>query len=74
MPFLNNCDFDVFISYSHANDGLGWVTDFRTKLEACLLEQLHEPAKVFWDRDSLAPNDLLDESIPNAINSTVFFA
>jgi len=58
---------DVFVSYAQANDHDGWVTRFKDKLTDFLNERLDTQPKVFWDEQSLKPNDELDSAITEAV-------
>jgi hypothetical protein len=72
MGHVPGLQYDVFISYSHANNHDGWVTRFHRKLLAHLGEFVVQP-KIYWDNRSLAQNDVLDEDIPKAVNATAVF-
>lgn len=58
---------DVFVSYAQANDHDGWVTRFKDKLTDFLNERLDSEPRVFWDEQSLKPNDELDSAITEAV-------
>jgi len=63
MGHVPGFQYDVFISYSHANDHDGWVTRFHKKLRAHLGEFVVQP-NIYWDRRSLAQNDVLMRTFP----------
>ena len=58
--------YDVFVSYAQANDHDGWVTRFKDKLTDFLNERLDNEPQIFWDEQSLKPNDDLDSTITRA--------
>mgnify|MGYP003705527321 FL=1 len=59
MAHVPDYEYDVFISYSHANNHSGWVTKFEEKLTARLRERLSNEVRVFRDAPELQGNQLL---------------
>jgi hypothetical protein len=45
--------YDLFISYSHANNRYGWVTNFQEDLTNLLWEQLGAQPRIWWDQPGL---------------------
>lgn len=71
MPnYVPGYQYDVFISYSHLNNGEGWVNKFRAKLEARLKERLPEGFELFRDREELPGNAELTPEITDAVRHT----
>jgi hypothetical protein len=73
MGCVPNFDYDVFISYSHANDHEGWVATFRRKLEARLRERVPAGPVFYHDSHTLKRNeDLTPQLIEGVKESAVF--
>jgi len=68
--YVPGYEYDVFISYSHANNYEGWVSKFREKLDARLKERVPPGATFFRDSDSLQGNDDLTPELVGGIRST----
>src|SRR5467141_2260611 len=71
QTFVPGFEYDVFISYSHANneDG-GWVSKFRRKLDARLKERVPPGVSFFRDTDSLQGNDELTPEIVRGVRNS----
>jgi hypothetical protein len=73
MPaYVPGHQYDVFISYSHANNFEGWVDRFHEKLEARLNEKI-PGVTVFRDTKSLEGNDELTPEVMAAVRSSAVF-
>lgn len=68
--YVPGFEYDVFVSYSHANNSEGWVSKFRQKLDARLKERVPPGATFFRDADSLQGNDDLTPKIVGGIRNT----
>ena len=69
MP-LPGYKYDAFISYAQAIDHEGWVRRFNEKLTNYLREILDGEPAVFWDKRSLGPNDLLSDTVKQAVRES----
>ncbi|MBC8002295.1 MAG: hypothetical protein H7X97_06875, partial [Opitutaceae bacterium] len=68
--YVPGFEYDVFVSYSHANNFEGWVSKFREKLDARLKERVPPGATFFRDTESLQGNDDLTPEIIGGIHNT----
>jgi len=58
--------YDIFISYAHANNQYGWVTEFQQDLSNLLWEQLGAQPRIWWDKpglDGQAVHDGIREAV-----------
>ena len=69
MP-LPGYKYDVFISYAQAIDHEGWVRRFNEKLTNYLGEILDGEPALFWDKRSLRPNDVLSDTVKQAVRES----
>jgi hypothetical protein len=69
-PFVPNCECDIFISYSHANNHEDWISIFRKKLEDRLRERVPPGVQVFFDTNSIQGNADLTPEITQTIRKT----
>src|SRR5262245_16148860 len=60
MPYLPNFDYDIFISYAHANNDYpkGWVTDFHGALQRMLNASVR--GVTIWRDNNLDSNPCFD--------------
>jgi|GEM_PF-2109314 len=70
MSYVPGYPFDVFISYSHANNHAGWISNFRQKLDARLKERVPPGATFFRDTDSLQGNDDLTPEVLEGVRGS----
>ena len=68
MGFIPGITNDIFISYSHHDDGAGWVTRFHDEL-ATQMEELLGPVSI-WRDIRLQANEDFPESIQTALSDT----
>ena len=68
--YVPGFDYDVFISYSHANNAERWVSKFREKLDARLKERVPPGATFFRDAESVQGNEELTPEILGGIRKT----
>jgi len=76
MAFLPKYEFDIFISYAHA-DGREWVEAFHEELTAALYSRLpgRDRPALFLDKHDLRAGDAVDSKIAAGIeNSALFLA
>jgi len=66
-------EYDIFLSYSRANDHAGWVTQFEEKLTARLRERLSNEVTVFRDTQSLQGNQELTPELKRAVAGSAVF-
>src|SRR5262245_15779698 len=73
MPYLPNFDYDIFISYAHANNDYpkGWVTDFHEALQRMLNASLR--GVTIWRDNNLDSNTCFDAEIKDRIKSAAIF-
>ena len=55
--FLNSIGWDLFVSYAHADDHDGWVTELIKAIRAEHAEFTPTPLRVFFDRDDIRSMD-----------------
>src|SRR5687768_3788995 len=67
--YVTGYQFDVFISYSHANKAEGWVTKFRKTLEDRLKERVPSPPVFFQDTAEVQGNEELTPEIVTGIRN-----
>jgi hypothetical protein len=70
MSYVPGYEYDVFVSYAHANDQEGWVSTFRQKLEARLKERVPPGATFFHDTGTLRGNDDLTPTLVSGIRGS----
>src|SRR5262245_16281042 len=75
MAYLPGFEHDIFISYSHVDDLDGWVEVFQKQLEVELSRLVGRMnlVRVWRDKRRLQGNQLFDQTIQNAINSSALF-
>ena len=73
MAHSSGYRYDVFLSYSHANNTEDWVTRFEEKLTARLRERLSNDVAVFRDKLRLHGNEELTPSLREAVTSAAVF-
>lgn len=74
MAFLSpEYEFDVFVSYSHANDHDKWVTRFLEGLRNRLAEHPSKDIKIFYDARSLQGNHELTPELRRAVAASAVF-
>jgi len=59
-------EYDLFISYAHANNQYAWITDFQSDLANLLWEQLGAQPRIWWDArglDGQAVHDGIREAV-----------
>lgn len=81
MAFVNGYDFDVFISYAHADneaDALGeaWVSAFVQNLQTALEQRSGQVGQIkfYYDNQTLQGNHPLEEILRNVTRSATFVA
>jgi len=81
MAIVPGFDYDLFVSYAHADDGaaegqVGWVTQFVRQLEPALRQRLGgvEALKIFFDSRATGANYNLPELLDAARRSALFLA
>src|SRR5271156_5697404 len=71
MAYLPGFDFDVFVSYAHADDeqlnNVHWVSQFERELAAKLRMVVGEPVKIWFDHQRVEPADVVDVHIPDQV-------
>lgn len=74
MPFLPKYDFDIFISYAHA-DGREWVDRFCTALVSELHSRLpgRDKPEIFLDEHDLRAGDHVNSVITDGIKRSALF-
>jgi hypothetical protein len=74
MAFLPKYDFDIFISYAHA-DGREWVDDFCAQLFGELRRRLpgRDKPEVFLDKHDLRAGDQIHSVITDGIRRSALF-
>lgn len=74
MPFLPKYDFDIFISYAHA-DGREWVDTFCTELVSSLHSRLpgRDRPEIFLDKHDLRAGDRVDSVVAGGIKRSALF-
>ena len=55
--FLNSLGWDLFVSYAHADDHDGWLTELIKAIRAEHAEFTPTPLRVFFDRDEIRSMD-----------------
>lgn len=76
---MKNLDFDIFISYSHANNkqkdenGKGWVDYFFEKLQNHFTNVSGSTLKPWLDNEQLACGDTLNKISDHGLENTRFF-
>ena len=76
MAFLPKYEFDILVSYAHA-DGRDWVEGRHKELTAALSSRLpgHDTPVLFLDKHDLRAGDTVDSKIAAGIeNSALFLA
>lgn len=70
--FVPGFRHDVFVSYSHADDHDGWVTEFSLKLQRLVNAELgHKSEKnIFFDRPSVDPSAPLAKTLEDAVQNS----
>lgn len=73
MAYLPGFDYDIFISYAHANNDYpkGWVTDFHTALQNMLNASMR--GVTIWRDDCLDSNTRFNEEIAERVKSAAVF-
>jgi len=73
MPYLPNFDYDIFISYAHANNDYpkGWVTDFHEALQRMLNASVR--GVTIWRDNNLDSNTCFDAEIEERIKNAAIF-
>lgn len=81
MAFVSGYQYDLFVSYAHADNvgiepGKGWVSQFVSHLESALRQRLGGPdeLEIFFDHRALGANNHLPELLEAAQESAVFLA
>jgi len=74
MPFLPKYDFDIFISYAHA-DGREWVDTFSAELVSSLHSRLpgRDKPEIFLDKHDLRAGDHVDSVVADGIGRSALF-
>jgi hypothetical protein len=71
MAYLPGFDFDVFVSYAHADDELlnnvNWVTQFERELKVKLRMVVGKPVEVWFDHQQVDPAHVIDAHIPDQV-------
>ena len=70
MAYTPGFKNDVFVSYSHLDNRLGWVTEFDRRLQICLSELLGSPDVSVWRDRKLGGLDLMDLEIITQLSSS----
>jgi hypothetical protein len=74
MPFLPKYDFDIFLSYAHA-DGREWVdafcAEFVRELHSCLPGR--DKPEIFLDKHDLRAGDHVDSVIAAGLRRSALF-
>lgn len=80
MAFTSGYEYDIFISYSHDDDGVlpgenaGWVTQFRDYLENWLVKRRGlKGLRIWFDSRGLQGNTAFDAEIQASIEKTALF-
>jgi hypothetical protein len=81
MAIVPGFDYDLFVSYAHADDSvaegqIGWVTQFVRQLEPALRQRLGgvEALKIFFDSRATGANSNLPELLDAVRRSALFLA
>ena len=74
MAYVPDFEYDLFISYSHADDA-GWIERLKSELENALIRKLRANTRpsVFFDTLELRAGRVFDSDIPGALDASVFF-
>src|SRR5437773_8308726 len=64
--------YDLFISYAHANNQYGWITEFQEDLSNLLWEQLGSQPRIWWDTPGL-DGQAVHEGIRQAVYESAVF-
>src|SRR5947208_1537839 len=80
MAYVPGYDYDVFVSYAHADEAADasgeWATQFVNCLERAVKHRLggSEELRIFFDTATLGSNQQLEEILTAAHRSAVFLA
>jgi hypothetical protein len=69
MAYVPGYAADIFVSYSHSNNGDGWVTELKSKLASGLAD-LSEDVDVWFDADRLQTGDHFKREIQEKLANT----
>jgi hypothetical protein len=73
MAYLSpHFDYDIFISYAHANNAKGWVSRLHNDL-LIELNGILEGVTIWRDDQELRGNTLFNEKIKNSVNRSALF-
>lgn len=72
MAYASNFEYDVFISYAHADNESGWVNDLHKTLTSRIDQYLGSRGRlrVWFDQRRLLGNEVFDDSIRSACRSS----
>src|SRR5437588_8303837 len=71
MSFIPKFDPDVFISYKHTDNQIGWISEFHKRLQIRLTEILGQEAAVWRDRKLSGADAFSDEIFKQLENTAV---
>jgi hypothetical protein len=75
MAFVSRYEYDLFVSYAHADNVERWVTEFVDVLKKALLQRLGgQDARVFFDTSDTRANSQLSGLLAAVENSALFLA
>ena len=69
MAYVPGYAADIFVSYSHANNLDGWVTDLKSMLAGGLAE-FSKDVEVWFDTDRLTTGDCFKQEIQDELSNT----
>ncbi len=77
MAYLDNFDFDIFISYSHIDNertsgqAMGWIEQFYNDLTVSLWQSIGtKDVKIWWDDKRLDGGVMFDDAIADGIKKS----
>jgi hypothetical protein len=73
MAHVPGFEFDLFISYTHNDNALGWVDQFHERLESWLKHRRGRLALSVWRDREQTGNTVFDLAIENKIKSSALF-
>lgn len=73
MAYIPGFDYDIFISYTHNDNALGWVEQFHDRLEKWLAKIRRLSNLKIWRDCELHGHTDFELAIPNKIKSSVLF-
>jgi hypothetical protein len=73
MAYLTSYEYDIFISYAHADNKRKWVDNFCKYLKDLLAIPYGDNIIKIWKDETLTSNQLFNKEIPNALNKSALF-